>query len=157
MTTNGNGKHGNGKRVHHSLTPELKEQFLALYPEWGSIGATAKSLTPPVSRQTIFNGFKADEDFRTAYEALVKERRDDLISRIYRSATGRCAASHDEVGACITLLKATDHIRDEYESARFTEKYEVTGKDDAPLQSFVFIMPDGSRKTAGEVANGNGN
>ena len=35
----------------------------------------------------------------------------------------------------------------------YADKIEQTGKDGEPLQSFVFVMPDGSRCTAKELAN----
>jgi hypothetical protein len=37
------------------------------------------------------------------------------------------------------------------------EKHEVTGKDGEPLQSFVFVMPDGTKCTAKDLANASSN
>jgi hypothetical protein len=37
------------------------------------------------------------------------------------------------------------------------QRTEITGKDGAEIKSFIFIMPDGTKKTPGELINGNSN
>lgn len=158
-----------------------KKLFIEKYPEWGSVGATLKAIGVK-SRTTFYNWCDADPHFKEIYEIeLVPNRRDEVSSLVYRAATGRLGTTEEQVfskyggtinknvpvslsqtqmTAAFAFLKATDHVEKTEDPGRlvFCEKnqVELSTQPGKPLdiKPFVFILPDGTKLTAKEIADG---
>jgi len=120
----------NGKKL---TTEQCKSQFIKLYPEYGTVGATLKAIGIR-SRRTLYLWLKGDANFARVYnEELLPNRRDEIASIVYRAARGSLSLQKDQLTAAFGFLKATDHINDDLQ---FREKYqhEVSGQDGKPIQ-----------------------
>jgi hypothetical protein len=72
-----------------------KRLFLEKYPEYGSVGATLKSIGVK-RRATFYDWCDADPKFKAFYETeLLPNRRDAVASIVYRMAT-----AHKNVAIC---------------------------------------------------------
>jgi hypothetical protein len=145
------------KKQTKETASKSKQAFIKLYPEYGSVGATLKAIGIK-SRWTFYCWLK-DEKFKALYEnELLPNRRDEVVSWVYRVATNRLGThiktvtykngtvTEEEVSneapptqltSAYGFLKATDHIEEPDAKDRlvFCEKnqIELTGKDGRPL------------------------
>jgi hypothetical protein len=134
-----------------------KQAFIKLYPEYGSVGATLKAIGIK-SRNTFYNWLK-DDRYRGIYEnELLPNRRDEVVSLVYRVATGKLGTHvktvtykngtetteevpnevpQTQLTAAFGFLKATDHTDHPKEPNApdkliFTEKYQIAGDGGGP-------------------------
>jgi len=122
---------------------DLKQLFIALYPEYGTIGATLAALKIK-SRTTFYNWCKEDSEFSKLYESeLQPNRRDVVASTIFRAAIGKEKLNKDQLAAAFGFLKATEaHKKGPEDDLEFTErtKSEVGLKVDNPIESVVRVV-----------------
>ncbi|MDD5220508.1 MAG: hypothetical protein PHV11_08075 [Candidatus Bipolaricaulis sp.] len=144
-----------------------KKAFLKRYLDYGSVGETLKSIGIK-SRMTFYTWMKADPNFKRIYEEeLLPARRDEVISVVYRAATGRLGTYTEtttkkngdvvtaempivlpqtQLTAAFGFLKATDHNDDPKSKDRvvFIEKnqIELAGKDGGPV--VIRVVEDGN-------------
>jgi len=163
MVTKNNKK----KEISQASTCQNKKLFLEKYPEYGSVGATMAAIGVKC-RRTFYKWLDADPAFKEQYETeLLPNRRDELVSLLYRVATGRLGThvktyirkdgteTTEEVPNEIPatqltgifgFLKATDHndIPDSPDRLHFTEKHqlEMAGKGGGPVK--IVVVEDGN-------------
>lgn len=132
MVTKAKTKPNNGNGYINGMC-RSKRLFLEKYPEYGSIGATLKAIGIK-QRRTFYFWCEADPHFEEIYRTeLLPNRRDELVSRMYRIATGQVKATAGQLTALFGFLKATDHVADD--DLVFTERYqhELMGKGGGPI------------------------
>jgi len=142
MVTKAKTKPNNGNGYINGMC-RSKRLFLEKYPEYGSIGATLKAIGIK-QRRTFYFWCEADPHFEEIYRTeLLPNRRDELVSRMYRIATGQIKATGGQLTALFGFLKATDHIArdDAFDRLVFSEKtqVELMGKDGGPMEVEVDI------------------
>lgn len=125
-----------------------KKKFLQLYPDYGSIGSTLKAIGIK-TRSRFYGWCKADPKFKEIYETeLLPNRRDEMVSVVYRAARGDLKLQKDQLTAAFGFLKATDHAAEPMDKLVFVEKYqhELSGVGGGPVPVRVEIVnTDGTR------------
>lgn len=152
---------------------ENKKTFIKLYPEHGSVGMTLKAMGIK-SRNTFYNWLN-DSKFKEIYEnELLPNRRDEVVSLVYRVATGRLGTHlktithkngkttteevpneipQTQLTAAFGFLKATDHTdhpKDPSAPDRliFTEKYQLSGEGGGPIK----VVDDAKERILSAIA-----
>lgn len=124
-----------------------KREFIKVYPEHGTIGATLQAIGIK-RRRTFYDWTANDAAFKACYEdELLPNRRDEVASMVYRTATGQLGKHirtftnkfgkliEEEVAneipstqltAAFGFLKATDHVdKDGKDRLVFCEKNQI--------------------------------
>lgn len=127
------------KQTKESAT-ENKKLFIKNYPEYGTIGSTLKAIG--IKSRTTFYNWLNDKKFNDIYENELKpNRRDDVVSVVYRVASGKMKIDSTQLTAAFGFLKATDHISEDITKDRlvFCEKNQVEfmGRDGKPIEPSV--------------------
>jgi hypothetical protein len=141
MATKARKNGNNCNRNSNNGVGRNKRLFLEKYPDYGSIGATLRAIGIK-SRRTFYNWRDSDPHFKEVYETeLLPNRRDELISEMYRIARGEMKATDVQVRALFGFLKATDHADTGPDRLVFTERYqhEMMGKDGGPMEVEVDV------------------
>jgi hypothetical protein len=136
MATKARKNGNNCNRNSNNGVGRNKRLFLEKYPDYGSIGATLRAIGIK-SRRTFYNWRDSDPHFKEVYETeLLPNRRDELVSEMYRIARGSLKATAVQVTALFGFLKATDHADTGPDRLCFTERYrhELMGKDGGPME-----------------------
>jgi len=145
-----------------------KQKFLKLYPEYGAVGPTMKAIGLKC-RRTFYNWLENDPKFKELYlTELMPNRRDELISLLYKAAAGKLGTTTEtttnyktlkettkevpivlpqtQLTAIFGMLKATDHNDTGEDKLIFVEKHqlEVSGKDGEPI--ILKVVYDDSNK-----------
>jgi hypothetical protein len=162
-----------GQDKEKQETNHKKKLFLEKYPEYGAVWPTLKFIGVK-SRKTFYNWCESDSKFKAKYqEELLPNRRDELVSIVYRMATAHMSvaicpvcdgagkfeknnchgcrgrgwvevrADGTQLTAAFGFLKATDHVADD--GLIFVEKrqLEMLGKDGNPI-TFTLKFEDGN-------------
>lgn len=147
-------KNGHGKATEDMCAN--KKRFIEAYPDCGSVGATLKAIGVK-ARQTFYNWCGDDPKFRAYYEGeLLPNRRDELVSLLYKTATGRLGTTVStttnyktlkettkeepivlpptQLTALFGFLKATDHADKGFDRLIFIDRQQVTGADGGPIE-----------------------
>lgn len=170
--------------VHHNQENICanKKKFIELYPQYGTIGATLKTIGVK-SRVTFYNWCNADSEFKAIYEQeLLPNRRDTLASQVYQTAISKqhvaiCPVCEGrgkyddkqchgckgkgwvevhgdtvQLTACFGFLKATDHCQDEHDRLVFTEKNQVEQSGEIVIK-VVYESDKGNNSTPAQSSN----
>ncbi len=98
-----------------------KQAFIKLYPDYGSVGSTLKAIGVK-SRNTFYNWLK-DDRFRGIYEnELLPNRRDEVVSLVYRVATGRLG-THVKTVTYKNGTETTEEVPNEIPQTQLTAAF----------------------------------
>lgn len=164
VTKNGKAKTAkNPKGAGRPVNEAAKAKFLRIYPELGTIKLAAEKT--PISVRAVYKWAKADETFAAAFEELKP-----IAGKVYVETLENEARRRAVEGVLEPVFYKgglVDHVRKYSDTLlmfllngaapeKYRQRTEVSGPNGAPInpqQTFVFVLPDGTKKTASELAN----
>jgi hypothetical protein len=156
----------NGKKRGRPINEKAKSKFLRIYKELGTVELASKNV--PISPHTVYNWIKQDTEFAVSFNDIKPVAKQSYLGALEREAHRRAVEGILEgvfyKGVLVNhIRKFSDVLLIVLLKANAPEKYRentdlaVHGKDGEPLQTFVFLLPDGTKCTPKDLINAGSN